>query len=158
MNRNATAQLTREEMTQKAKRYCAYQERCTSDLKRKLLSWGADPLLTDEIIALLKNENFLSDKRYAALFAISKINQNRWGRLKIEKALQQKDIPHEIIRNAMKETDPGQYEKNIMILIRQKMNEMKETDPLKIRQKILQFMLSKGYEAELIHKMLNPQE
>ncbi len=158
MNRNATAQLTREEMTQKAKRYCAYQERCTSDLKRKLLSWGADPLLTDEIIALLKNENFLSDKRYAALFAISKINQNRWGRLKIEKALQQKDIPHEIIRNAMNETDPGQYEKNIMILIRQKMNEMKETDPLKIRQKILQFMLSKGYEAELIHKMLNPQE
>jgi len=150
--------ITPEELARRAKRYCAYQERCTADVARKLQSWGADVDQADGIIALLKKENFLSDRRFAEMFVTGKINQNRWGRLKIENALQQKGIPQEVVSRAMEQIDPEQYEKNIAVLISRKINEMKGTDPLKVRQKILQFMLSKGYESELIQKFLNHQE
>ena len=34
--------LSYEEALEKAKNYCAYQERCLSDMRTKLTAWGID--------------------------------------------------------------------------------------------------------------------
>lgn len=134
----------------KARKYCAADEHCKSEVAVKLAAWGASEETTEAIIRQLEDENFISEKRYAELFARSKINQNKWGVLKIVLELTRKNIPEHIINQALKGIDQNQYIKNLDHLVKTKSNEIKENDPIIRKQKLMAFLSSKGYEPEFL--------
>lgn len=136
----------------KARKFCASQERCIADVTRKLADWNTAESDIEVIIRQLESENFLSDERFAGWFVQSKVNQNRWGRMAIEEALRQKDIPEKIIRNALKNIDEEQYLENLRYLMKRKEKDLNEQDIFISADKIKLFLLSKGYEEEYINR------
>ena len=77
-------QLTLEQALQKLKHYCAYQERCHSEVKEKLYSLGVFKKEADNIIAKLIEEGYLDEERFAIAFAGGKFRIKQWGRVKIK--------------------------------------------------------------------------
>ena len=60
--------LTKEQALQKAIHYCSYQERCHSEVKEKLYSFGLNKKEMEEILAKLIEENYLNEERFAIQF------------------------------------------------------------------------------------------
>ncbi len=147
-------QLTIEEALNKARKYCALQERCTAGLKRKLFGWGLRNEQIDEAIELLEKENFLSDVRFAELYVRSKVNQKKWGKLKIESELKARNINHSIIDEQVAGIHVDIYQENIRQLVSTKLNELTRFDNIKKLQKLNFYLQSKGYEPDIIIKTL----
>ncbi len=148
----------------KAQKYCAYQERCTHEVLTKLTQWGQSPQVSTEIIALLIEENFLSDKRFAFAYARDKFRFNAWGRVRIRLELQMRRIAPELIEEAMQsleqerlsffppddeaaENDP--YEQQITQILVRKLQRLDPTDPQRW-QKAAAHALRRGFESDLI--------
>ena len=50
-------------MLDRARRYCAMAEQCESNVRQKLIGWGASTADIDSIIDRLRDENYLDDER-----------------------------------------------------------------------------------------------
>lgn len=153
MKKENTEKLTFDEALKRAKKYCASQEHCTSEVKAKLIEWRVEEEMRAEIISELVKENYLSEFRFADLFTRSKINQKRWGRLKIQFELQQRFVPAEIINKAFSSIDEKQYLENLRFLKLKKEKETDEDDEFKREMKIKAYLATKGYEYEEINKL-----
>jgi regulatory protein len=140
---------------EKAQSFCAVQERCIFDVRRKMFAWKVPETLHDKILHLLQKENFLSEKRFAVIFARSKVNQNKWGKVKIEAELLKRNIPFNLIREALDEIDPKVYHNNLKALTETKEKQLKEHPPLIRKQKLMAFLTYKGYEGHLVMELLN---
>ncbi len=153
MKKENTEKITFDEALKKAKKYCASQEHCTSEVKVKLIEWHVEEEIREEIISELLKENYLSELRYADLFTRSKINQKRWGRLKIQFELQQRFVPAEIIDKAFSSIDEKQYLENLRFLKLKKEKETDDPDEFKREMKIKAYLATKGYDYEEINKL-----
>ena len=94
---------------EKARKYCAYQERSIFDVKSKLNSWNLSENIVSEIILKLKKEDFINEDRFALAFATGKLRNNKWGRNKISYALAQKRVPDLTIQIALNSLDEDEY-------------------------------------------------
>lgn len=138
-------------LIQKMERYCAYQERCHSDVQNKLknlkVNWG----IAQEVILHLMQENFLNEQRFATAYAEGKLRIKHWGKVKIKNGLIQKFVSKECIKVALSSIDADEYQKvfNTRLEIARK-RYANEKDSYTRLQKIKRYMYSKGYEMELI--------
>jgi regulatory protein len=146
--------ITYEEALKKAQNYCAYQERCSGEVKKKLSVWGLEMEEIMEVISKLKKENFLSDDRFTELYVKSKVNQKKWGKLKIEAELKSRNIPPATIEEQIAKIDVDVYQDNIHLLIQNKIKELERLEPIKQQQRLNQYLQSKGYEPEIIIRAL----
>lgn len=146
--------LTFEQAKQKALRYCAYQERSHQEVKNKLFELGLFSSDVDELLAYLITEGFLNEERYAKLFAGGKFRIKQWGRIKIVHALEGKGLSKNCIRLGLKEIDEEDYIQTLHELISRKLQEVSGENPFVVRDKISKALIQKGYEPELVWKML----
>ena len=139
---------------QKIEHYCAYQERCSHDAEQKLREWKVPASKIPVILEHLQENGFLDDTRFATIFASSKFRLNKWGRVKIRVELKSRNIPENIIRRALGEIAEEDYRKTILELILKKKPEIKTGKNFIIREKIIKFVAGKGFEFDLITKVL----
>ncbi len=154
MSSPAHNQLSPGEATAKIEKFCAWQERCSSEVLGKLERWGVDPDDQQQILIHLINEGFLSDERFAELFVRSKINQNKWGRIKIKAELMRRRISSETIDREIDRINEDRYRENLESLFQKKITEIKTRDQEHRDVKLKQYLYSKGYEPELIMEMI----
>ena len=147
--------LSAKDILIKLMRYCAYQERCTSEVVEKMKSLGADPDWFDEIIDHLQSDGYLDDTRFAQIYARSKFNQLRWGKLKISRGLKHKGVSNEDINVGLREIVLSDYHNTLKDLIAKKRRELKGVGELQLRQKIVRYAVQKGYETGLVYAILN---
>lgn len=138
----------------KAERFCAYQERCKFEVEMKLRQLGAKPNEVSKIISSLEEDDFLNDERFAKLFTSGKFRIKKWGKNKIRAELRMKKFSEDKIQNALDEIDTGEYKKTIEHLIKKKAQGIKNQEPRIRNQKIAMFLLSRGFESELIWKCI----
>ena len=62
-----------EKALEKIKQYCAYQERCHSEVRNKLYGFGLNSEEIETIISTLIQENFLNEERFALAYAGGKL-------------------------------------------------------------------------------------
>jgi regulatory protein len=136
---------------QKAAAFCAYQERCTSEIREKLYEWGVNPEESEDIIAQLIAEKYLDEERFAKIYAGSKFRTKKWGKLKIRYMLKQKGIANTLIINGLKEINPDTYYETLQGLAAQKKEGMKGKYD---RVKLYNFLISKGFENDLVQEAL----
>ncbi|MCR4681428.1 MAG: recombination regulator RecX [Bacteroidales bacterium] len=139
------------ELLNKLERYCAYQERSEAEVRKKLGSLAASVAQGDEIIRLLKENDFLNENRFAEIFIRSKL-KDHWGKLKIRQGLYQKGVTAEIINEQMSYIDDDAY--NAMLqeaMDKWKRLNAKDADN---RSKLIKSMLSKGYAMDEIMPLL----
>ena len=150
--------LTKEQALPKIKQYCAYQERCQSEVKEKLYSMGLWKKDVEEIISQLIEENYVNEERFALLFAGGKFRIKHWGRVKIKWELKQKQISEYCIKKAMKEIGEDAYQKKLKKLADEKWKMLKsEKNSFDKKAKLQDYLLQKGYEFELI-KAIVPED
>lgn len=148
--------FTPEQSLLKIKQYCAYQERCHQEVRDKLYSLGLNKMEVEQIISTLITENYLNEERFAIQFAGGKFRMKQWGKIKIKQALKLKQVSDYCIRKALKEIDSKEYENTFQKLVEQKLKTLKSEKNIFIKKRKLQdFLLQKGFENEMIHKVLN---
>lgn len=139
----------------KMQQYCAYQERCIFDVRKKLNEFHLQDGMDEQIIRLLKKDSYLDEVRYAHVFASGKIRINHWGKIKIYAALQQKKIPEFYILQGLNEVDEEEYLSVLKKVIEAK-NKSIKTDSLQLRKKKLAtFAAQRGFESDKIWSIIN---
>ena len=141
-------ELNRDIILKKVLRYCAYQDRCVQEVRKKLATFDMLDSEKVKILKLLVDEGYLDDERYASTFVRSKIHLKKWGVNKIRMAWKMKDISDENISNALSEIDPEIYREELIKVLKSK--KINETDPYKRRAKLAQYAMQKGYEPGLV--------
>lgn len=143
--------LTREQALQKLKHYCAYQERCHSEVKEKLYQLGVWKKEHDEIIAALIGENYLNEERFAIAFAGGKWRVKQWGRVKIKYELKQKQVSDYCIKKALKQIDEEAYLSVLHELAKEKYASLKNEQYLVRKKKTIDYLVQRGYEPALVN-------
>ena len=146
--------LTKEQALQKIKHYCAYQERCHSEVREKLFDLGVWKKDHDEIISTLIEENYLNEERFAIAFAGGKFRMKQLGRIRIKYELKQKRVSDYSIKKALKEINEDEYLKVLQKLASEKYRSLKAEQYLVRKKKTIDFLLQKGYEPALIKEVL----
>jgi len=144
----------KDEILEKLRRYCAFQERCRSQVEEKLIQFKIPASEHFWYIDKLAKESFIDDERYASLFVRSKFNQNQWGKVKIAHELLARGIDRQIVNEALDTLDIEVYTDLLKKLAETKFNSIKETDAFKKKQKLTAFLSSRGFEYELIVQCL----
>ncbi|MBX2913864.1 MAG: RecX family transcriptional regulator [Cyclobacteriaceae bacterium] len=146
--------LSPTEAVAKIQRYCAYQERSHKEVKTKLFEYGLYTGQVDEIISQLITDGFLNEQRFAKAYAGGKFRMKKWGRLKIKHELEFLGLTKNCIQQGLKELEGPDYTKTLRQLLQKKAATLKEESPFRKRDKVARFAIGKGYEPELVWKMV----
>ncbi len=143
--------ISREEALLRMQRYCAYQDRCHQEVRRKLLDLGIYGDDLEEIMAQLVEEKFLDEERFARAFARGKFQIKSWGRIKILQELKARQISAYCQRKAMEEIEDEAYMDRLKQYLRSKLKEgNEEILGFEQQQKAAQFAMRRGFEPELV--------
>jgi regulatory protein len=147
--------ISRDEALLRMQRYCAYQDRCHQEVRRKLLDLGVYGDDLEEIMAQLVEDQFLDEERFARAFARGKFQIKSWGRIKILQELKARQISSYCQRKALEEIDEDAYRERLDQYLRSKLAEGKEgLSGFEQQQKAAQFALRRGFEPELVWETL----
>jgi len=139
----------------KARKFCAYQERCIFDVKQKLLEWRASDKTIEKIIHQMEEEDMINEERFAVSFAVGKLRNNKWGKNKIFYALMQKHIPELYVQMGLSEIDDEEYLGILKGLLKSK--KINEKDEFRRHQKLVKFVMQKGFQPDLAWKILRKE-
>ena len=131
-------------------RYCAYQERCISEIKQKMKDLLVGESDHANYLTWLSENNYLNEARFVELYVRSKFNQKLWGRNKIMFELKKRGIPDSMLNNAWNDIDEADYVGQLTKILHKKKSELKTGTSQQKYQKCYAFALSKGYESSLI--------
>lgn len=147
--------MTKEQVLYKLTSLCARAEYCQHDMLEKMRKWEVNSVDKADIMEYLLREKYVDEERYARHFISDKIRFNKWGRRKVEQALYMKRIPESIYRPILDEQCDEDYEDILMPLLRNKLRTVKGKNIYDIRNKIIRFALSRGFETDLVLKAVD---
>ena len=141
-----------DELRCKSESYCVGAERCCSDMRIKLLQWGAKESDIDAIIVHLQHHKYIDEARYCNAFAHDKVNYQGWGKMKIKLALQEKRLPFSLIEASLEAIDENQYNHVLDKIISSK-KRMLKNDTF-AREKLIRFCMQRGFTYSEISEKL----
>ncbi|MCD8312568.1 MAG: RecX family transcriptional regulator [Bacteroidales bacterium] len=156
---------------------CAVRECCEKDIREKLAKtlrsgesecggevsrWGSDEIV-EAVIERLKEEEFLSDRRYAAAFARDKAHLLGWGPQKIRYALLAKHIDEGIVSEALGLVDSCAADAQLERMLGKKLSSLKaskkELTYEEMKARLIRFAIGRGYPydsvGEAVSKVLS---
>lgn len=147
---------TVEEAKSKLERYCAYQERCHKEVENKLKEMRMIPEAKDLIIHHLLQHNYLNETRFAQAFARGKFRNKSWGKTRIIRELKLRDISAFNIKIALQEIPENKYLVTFEALVEKRLNQLTtEKNLLKKKKKLADYLLYRGWEANLVWERVN---
>jgi len=140
---------------QKAKHYCAYQERCHSEVRDKLYSFKLHKNEVEQLLTQLIEEDFLNEERFAIAYAGGHFRTKQWGKEKIKYALKQKQVSDYCIRKALAAISASDYNKTFFNVAGKKLATLKSEKNIFIKKrKIKDYLQQKGFEIKLVNDYL----
>lgn len=150
-----TKNIGTEKAFQKAKYYCAYQERSHAEVKKKLYGFGLYKNEVELLMSQLIEENYLNEERFAMAFAGGKFRIKQWGKTRIKYELKQRQVSDYSIRKALAAITDEDYEKTMKKLATEKLETLKSEDNIFIKKSKLQnYLVGKGYEFNLVGEIV----
>jgi regulatory protein len=147
-------EYSREELLHKAASYCSMSEHCVSDVEDKLTAWDVSAEDKKFIIKHLLDDDFINEKRYCAAFVKDKFRFNKWGKIKISMALRQKNLPDDLITNALAQIDEGEYDELLADILKVKLKTIKWEYEYEKMGKLFAFAQSRGFESAIIDRVI----
>lgn len=123
-------------------------------MKEKLSSDFEEDTI-DRVIDFLKNYNLVNDNILAQKIVNTNINLNKCGKNRIKQNLYNKGIERSAIDEAVSELDKDTEFENAMYLAKKRYERVKKEDKKKIYQKISQHLSYKGFDYDIIKRVLN---
>ena len=146
---------TVDEIKRKIEQYCVYQDRCHKEVEQKMREYNLIPEARELILLSLMKDNFLNEERFSKSFARGKFRIKSWGKQRIVRELKFKDISAYNIKTALKEIDEKEYLKTIYSITENRNAVISESNIYKRKQKLIGFLMRKGFENELVYKVVN---
>ena len=146
--------FTFEEIKQKIVNYCVYQDRCHAEVEQKMKEFLLIPEAKEEILLYLIKENYLNEERFTRSYVRGKFYLKKWGKNKIKVNLLQKGISEKLIVKAYGEIDDNEYLAAIKTILEKIIPTFKGLKEYQKKQKAIKYLLSKGYEYDLIVKQI----
>ena len=109
----------------------------------------------DRVIEFLQKYKFVDDEDLANRIVNTNVNLNKYGKNKIKQNLYNKVIDKSIIEQAMNEIDSDKEFENALYLGKKRYDRLKNEDPRKAYQKIGNHLAYKGFNYDIIKKVLN---
>ena len=138
----------------KSASFCAYQERTHKEVRNRLFELEVLGDEAEEITTYLIENNYLNEERFARIFAGSKFRQKKWGRIKIRQELKLRGVSDYCLKVGMSEIDDDDYMVTLQEIIEKKSKDIKDSNKLIIKQKLVKFALSRGFENDLVFDMV----
>jgi len=140
---------------QKLTRYCSYQERNKKEVANKIATFKElKPVEVQQMLEELVEERFLDEQRYAETFVQEKFNLHKWGKKKIYYSLMAAGIDDKRIHHALLQISMEDYKQAIAALASKKQAILGiSTDRIQ-NQKVISYLLQKGYELEIIQETI----
>ena len=145
-----------EEALQKARHYCAYQERSHSEVRRKLTGFGLRRAEVEDLLSRLIEEDYLNEERFATAFAGGKFRVKKWGRNRIVHELRVRGVAEANIGQALKSIDDEEYRSCVQGLARKKWLELETSapSPWERSSKVAAYLVARGFEGDLVRKAM----
>lgn len=147
--------LTADEALERLEELCMRSEQCTADARRKLWTWQVPSDRANEVIDSLIERKFIDDGRFARAFVSDRYRFAGWGRSKLRAALMNKNMSQAFISQAMEVIDPVTYQMAAFNALRSKLRSIDRTDMRRCRERLLRFGISRGYETDLVIRIIN---
>ena len=144
--------FTVDEFQKKMEHYCVYQDRCHQEVERKMGEYQLIPEAQEKILLHLMQHNFLNEERFSKSFARGKFRIKNWGKQRIVRELNFRNISSYNIKTALKEINEEDYLQTIHRITENKNNTIFEKNIHKRKKKLTDFLLRKGFEYDLIFK------
>lgn len=135
-------------------RFLGIRNHSSRELRLKLIKKKFPLELIDEAISELIANNFIDDTKFAKQFVDEKLTKGKFGPNKIKSELIRKGIERKIIDELILSIDTKSSYQNALNLARKKYHTIKEKDRNKSKQKIFNFLHTKGFDSELILSVL----
>lgn len=142
----------------KIEHYCAYQERCHTEVEQKLRTMKMDSEEISHIISHLIKDNFLNESRFACSFARGKHRIKNWGKIRIVNELKFRNITTYNINLALKEISQQEYTETFHRLAEKHWESIQEANTTKKRKKFCDYILRRGFESNLVYEKLRELE
>jgi regulatory protein len=156
--KDQVVKLSRNAALAKAEHYCAYQERSQQEVRDKLYEWGLWKDDVEELISELIQTNFLNEERFAMAYVSGKFRIKKWGKIKIRQGLKLKRVPDKMIANALKTIDLDEYLGVILDAAQKKLIFIQEKDAYKRKYKLMNYLIGRGFESNLIAEVLKDND
>jgi regulatory protein len=156
--KDQVVKLSRNAALAKAEHYCAYQERSQQEVRDKLYEWGLWKDDVEELISELIQTNFLNEERFATAYVSGKFRIKKWGKIKIRQGLKLKRVPDKMIANALKTIDLDEYMGVILDAAQKKLIFIQEKDAYKRKYKLMNYLIGRGFESNLIAEVLKDND
>ena len=135
---------------ERIRHYCAIMDRCQHQVLTKLKSYGVSDTLADDLLIELIQNKYVDEERFARSFCSGKFKIKRWGKKKISFELYKLKVPKSCVERAMTEIDQSDYMDTIAHLTDKKMDTLKDKNTFVRKKKVVDYLLRKGYESELV--------
>ncbi|MCD6176237.1 MAG: regulatory protein RecX [Candidatus Cloacimonetes bacterium] len=152
--KNKRLTYTVKEAQKKLENYCVYQDRCHQEVENKLNEMRMIPEAKELILLHLMEHKFLNEERFSKSFARGKFRIKKWGKQRIIRELKFRDISAYNIKKGLKEIDHDVYLETLKEIAIKKRDSITEKNPFKKSQKITNFLLYRGFENDLVYKVV----
>ncbi len=142
----------------KAAAICSQQERCISEIRKKLVKWELNEEECNAIIDFLIKDKFIDEERFTSYYVKDKFRFNGWGKIKIKYQLRQKELPNNLIDNALEEIDLDEYLNRLAELLQGKLKQIKNKDLWQTKTALARFAQSRGFEPHLVFQSIDQMD
>lgn len=148
--------ITKERALERLESLCGRSEQCEFEINRKLINWGISLSDRREIIASLIENKYLDNSRYARSFTNDKAKFSSWGPYKIKMELLKRHIESKYIVQALEGINPLIWKEGLLKSAKAKLRniDLIEEEVLKNKQKILRYLLNRGYSLSSSSKVI----
>ena len=147
--------FTINEIEQKLKRYCSYQDRCHSEVEKKLKEFDLIEEAKNKILFNLINENYLNESRFSENFVRGKFKIKNWGKIKIVQELKTRNISDINIKRGLMEIDEVEYKNKLENIFNKKLSSLGNQSVINKKKKIFSYLSYRGWETNLIYEKIN---
>lgn len=135
-------------------RYCSKEEHCIFDAREKLKNYKLHESTIEEIVHFLVKEKYIDELRYSLAFVNDKSKFNKWGRFKIRYSLKQKQIPENIIKEALENISDDECRQILHDELSKKLRSLPKASNYELKGKLYRFAAGRGFENDIILEVI----
>lgn len=138
----------------RARVFCASEERCRSAVRRKLAEWGADSDMAGQLVERLVEENYIDERRYTEAYCESKLLRSGWGERKVRYELMHKGIPQSLISEALAGIGADERSETLRTVAEKKLATLRGLDEATTKRRLASYLAQRGFGMEEIGGLL----
>ncbi len=134
------------------------KDRTQKEIIDKMKDKGFDEEVINFVLDKLTEYNYIDDELYCEKYINDKIKLSKYGKNKIMTNLYAKGVSKEIISRKIVEIDNNLEDRKALELAQKKLGSLQKYDRLKIKAKLGNHLVSKGFDYDTVNKVIRQLE